>query len=63
MLIVHRVVIVELTNNIKEMKKYRNSNREMETGDHSKNGASPKSQMSRGNLLVSAKGADVKEKK
>jgi hypothetical protein len=32
----------------------------METGDHSKNGASPKSQMSRGNLLMSAKGVDFK---
>jgi hypothetical protein len=33
----------------------------METGDHFKNGASPKSQMSRGNFLMSVKGADVKQ--
>jgi hypothetical protein len=33
----------------------------METGDHSKNGASSKSQMSRGNILMSVKGADIKQ--
>ena len=34
------------------MEKYRKSNREMETRDHSKNGASPKSQMSRGDIFI-----------
>ena len=34
------------------MKKYRNSSSEMEAGNHSKNGASPKSLMSRGNNLM-----------
>jgi hypothetical protein len=33
----------------------------MESRDHSKNGASPKSQMHRGNNLMSVKGTDVKQ--
>ena len=33
------------------MEQYRNSIREIETGDHSKNGASPKSQMSKGKVI------------
>jgi len=33
------------------MEQYRNVNSEMETGDHSKNGVGPKSQISRENLL------------
>ena len=32
----------------------------MESRDHFKNGVSPKDQMSRGNQLMSVKGADVK---
>ena len=36
------------------MVEYRNLNNAMETGDHSKNGASLKSQMSRGNFLRKA---------
>ena len=37
------------------MKQYRNSSSEMETGDHSKNGASLKSQMSRRNFITNKK--------
>jgi hypothetical protein len=33
----------------------------MESRDHSKNGASPKSQMNRENKLMSVKGTDVKQ--
>jgi hypothetical protein len=33
----------------------------MESSDHFKNGASPKSQMSRENIIMSVKGTDVKQ--
>jgi hypothetical protein len=37
--------------NSKQMRQYAKQSSTMESGDHFKNGASPKSQMSRGNLI------------
>ena len=40
--------------------KQKQHNSAMESGDHSKNGVSPKNQMSRGFFLMSGTGVDVK---